>query len=132
MSGIYITPGIPTGGGGGGTSTDVANTSTVPGATVTDALNNVQADLNVAQTVQYIPTAPITLSAGNISDKYIVLPSAPRDKDKTYVNIVHGVAGLYGTDFIITSDDADRRLSWAGLGFDGLLAAGDIMLVAYN
>lgn len=132
MGGIYITPGTPTGGGGGGTSTDVTNASTIPGATVTDALNNVKTDLNVAQTVQYIPNVPITLTAGNILDKFIVLPSAPQDKEKTQLFLVGGIAALYGTDFIVTNDDGGRRLSWDGLELENDLVAGNILIVIHN
>lgn len=132
MAGIYITPGQPTGGGSGGTSTDVDNTSTVPGATVTDALNNIQSGLSVAQTVQYIPNLPIQLTATDISNKYIVLQIAPTDKDKTQLFLVGGIASLYGTDFIVTNDDGGKRLTWAGLGLDGFLEANDTVIIIQN
>lgn len=80
----------------------------------------------------YNAEAPITLNAGDISNKYIILTDAPTDKDKTRVSLINGVDQEYGTDFIVTNDDAGKRLSWNGLNLESLLVSGDILLVSYN
>lgn len=81
---------------------------------------------------QYNVEPVITLSGGDITNKYIVLTGAPTDKPKTRVFLVEGVAQEYTTDFIVTTDDGGKRLSWDGLGLETLLTAGDKLLVSYN
>lgn len=80
----------------------------------------------------YNPESTITLSAGDITNKYVVLTKAPTDKDKTRVFLVEGVAQDYTTDFIVTVDDGGKRLSWDSLGLETLLITGDKLIVSYN
>lgn len=53
--------------------------------------------------------------------KSFTLPSTPADPTDVKMEVLGGVGGTYGVDFIITGN----TFSWAGLGFDGLLASGD-------
>lgn len=74
-----------------------------------------------------------TLSPQNISDKYVVLNVAPPESQRgqTTLNVQGGSSCEYGTSFVITSDDDGKRLSWDGLSLDGLLMAGDTIVVQY-
>lgn len=74
----------------------------------------------------------ITVSAGDITNKYIVLTDAPTDKNRTRLILIGGVPQEYGPDFIVTTDDAGKRLSWDGLALETLLANGDKLLISYN
>lgn len=111
---------------GGGTgdyvASEIGNDSTKPGANVAVVLNNID---------EYIPE-PFTLTIDNIINKYIVLTNAPTDKTKTIIDIVGGCRQYYDIDFTITTDDSGRRLSWSGLGLDGVLVLGDKIIVTYN
>lgn len=128
MAGTYIRIPPAGGGGGGGSSSGVTNASSVPGATVTAALDSLKNQVdNIGQT-QYIPSAPITLSAQNILDKSITLADAPTTPNLTYVFVINGAPGEYGVDFTIVGN----LLSWSGLGFDGVFLAGDKILVVHN
>jgi hypothetical protein len=125
MVGIY-NPGGPS--ATAANSNDVANESTVPGSTVTDALDT----LNSGVITKYIPTAPITLTGTDIANKYIVLPAAPTDKDKTQCTVIGGIMAVYGDDFLVTNDNGGQRFSWDGLTLETLLAEGDQLIITFN
>jgi len=75
----------------------------------------------------------ITLVAGDITNKYVVLSQAPTIKALTQLNVVNGgLPQQNGVDFEITTDDADKRLSWNLLGLESLLEAGDVLVVYFN
>jgi len=74
----------------------------------------------------------ITLSAPDIANKYHVLDLAPFTKENTKLTVVFGPEQLYGTDFVVTSDDTDKRLSWDSLGLDGVLQDGEKIIVCYD
>ena len=80
----------------------------------------------------YNPELTITLSPADIASRYVVLALAPSDKAKTRVTVIGGPAQDYAVDYVITTDNSDRRLSWDGLGLQALLASGDKLLVTYN
>lgn len=80
----------------------------------------------------YKPEPVITLNATNISNKYVVLTEAPTDKNKTRLVVIGGIHQEYAADFVVTADDGGKRLSWSGLGLDGVLEDGDKLLVVYN
>jgi hypothetical protein len=132
----YVRLPIIGGGGGGGTSDDVSNTSDIPGATVTDALNNADADItnivNLQTTTQYVPEPTITITATDITNKYVVLTNAPETKALTQVFIIGGTIQTYGEDFIVTADDSGKCLSWSGLGLETHIAENDMIVVIHN
>lgn len=77
-------------------------------------------------------TDKITLTAGDITNKYVVLSLAPANKPQTQLIVIGGPGQEYSIDFEVTTDNADRRLSWDSLGLDGILEAGDRLIVNYN
>lgn len=81
---------------------------------------------------RFLNTDKVTLVAGDITNKYIVLSEAPADKPQTQLTVIGGPEQEYSVDFEVTTDNADRRLSWNGLGLDGILIAGDRIIVNYN
>lgn len=127
---------IVSGGGGGGTSDDITNLSGVTGSNLTDALNNVDSDvtniINVTTTTQYKPNEPITLTATDISNKYLILAEAPVTKEITQLFVIGGMPQEYGIDFVVTTDDSGKRLSWDGYGLESILSDGDIIIVIHN
>lgn len=69
-----------------------------------------------------------TLSGTDITNKYVTLSGSPTTPSDTILNIVGGVVQNYSTDFTITGS----QLGWNGLALDGMLTAGDILLVQFN
>lgn len=129
-------PIISGGGGGGSTSDDISNLSTVAGSNITQALNVVDSEItnveNLQVDSQYKPNAPYNLTNTDIANKYIILAEAPYDKNKTQVFVVNGLPQEYGVDFVVTTDDGGKRLSWSGLGMESVLTNGDKIIVLYN
>lgn len=80
----------------------------------------------------YVAQPKVTLSAGDIINKFILLDEAPIDKTSTRLTVVGGVPQEYAVDFEVTNDDGGRRLSWSTLGLDGVLESGDILIIEYN
>jgi hypothetical protein len=112
--------------------TQVSNTSSAPGATVSDALDSLQTQANTTQNValatQYKPLEPVELTALDISNKFITLPSTPTNPEKTQLFIIGGTTALYGEDFTVSGNS----LSWNGLGLDGLISAGEFIVILTN
>jgi len=77
-------------------------------------------------------TDKITLVSGDITNKYVVLSLAPSDKPQTQLTVIGGPPQEYSVDYQVTTDNANRRLSWDSLGLDGILIAGDKLIVNYN
>ena len=118
--------------GGGGEASTVTNDSSVPGATVSEALTNLDNDITtvnaLAESTQYIPQPNIELNATDISNKYVTLNSTPTEPEKTTLSIVGGVSQDYGLDFEVIGN----TLSWNGLTLDGELEIGDILVIVIN
>lgn len=85
-----------------------------------------------AGTTEAYTTQTITLNATDIANKYIVLAQAPTDKPQTKLDVVGGIEQQYGVDFQVTTDNANKRLSWNGLGLEALLEDGDTLIISYN
>jgi len=68
-----------------------------------------------------------TLSAGEATAKALTLSATPITAAKTVVDAIGGCGQVYSADFIVVVN----ILSWSGLGLDGILAAGDILRIAY-
>lgn len=77
-------------------------------------------------------TQKFTLTPQNISNKYVLLASAPENATQTRLNIINGVEQNYGVDFEVTADNDGKTLSWASLGLDGVLQAGDTLIITYK
>jgi len=65
------------------------------------------------------------------ANRYLVLTSVPQPPEQVSVAFVKGTEQCYGTDFVMTSDDGNRRLSWDGLGMQSIVEPGDCVLVRY-
>ena len=77
-------------------------------------------------------TDTLTLTATNISNKYIDLTHIPINGVTVDVLPYGGIRQLYTTDFTIITDGADiKRLNWNGLGMESLVAEADIIVVNY-
>ncbi len=73
-----------------------------------------------------------TLSGTDISNKGVVLSSVPTTPADTILLVGGAPAQIYGVDFIINSSiTANKTLSWASLGLDGILASGDQLIVSF-
>lgn len=117
----------PDSGGTGGTTDEILNTSTIAGATATDALNNVST--TIVQ-VQYKPSVPIEISALDITNRYILLSEAPANPDKTIIYIIGAGAQEYGVDFVYLDDaPAGPRVSWNGKALEATLSVGDKLII---
>lgn len=69
-----------------------------------------------------------TLTNTDITNKYVVLSGAPTTANKTVLDVIDGDSQDYGVDYIVTGN----ILSWAGLGLDSVLAAGDKLQIQFN
>lgn len=67
------------------------------------------------------------LSSADISNGFITLPNIPSVASSVCVDVIGGVAQVYGSDFVVSGS----QLSWAGLGMAGTLEAGDRLRVFY-
>jgi hypothetical protein len=72
-----------------------------------------------------------TLTSTDISNKYVLISFAPTDPLMVSLTVVGGSGQDYSIDFISTLDNEGRRVSWSGLGLDGILAAGDTISIEY-
>lgn len=75
----------------------------------------------------------VTLTATDITNGYIDLSVTPDEPQRVVVAIKGAPAQFYGDDFsVITDGTSVRRLSWSGMGLDGVLAEGDKMTVTFD
>jgi hypothetical protein len=70
----------------------------------------------------------IVLTTDDINNKNVKLLNAPIDPQYVTLTIKHGISQINGEDFIVTDD----LLSWNGLGLDGFLEAGDVLIIEYS
>lgn len=74
-----------------------------------------------------------TLTAGDVTNAYVDLAVTPDEPTRVVVSVKGAPGQFYGDDFqVITDGTSVRRLSWAGMGLDGLLVAGDKLTVTYD
>jgi hypothetical protein len=73
-------------------------------------------------------TETIILTQQNIDDKEVTLNSTPMISESVQLTPSGGIPQVNGIDFSVVSN----ILSWDGLGLDGFLQAGDILLVQYK
>lgn len=73
-----------------------------------------------------------TLNGTDITNKYVVLSTVPATAAKTVLLPEGGPNQIYSSDFQVTADDGGKRLSWSGLGLDGILESGEVITVLYS
>lgn len=70
----------------------------------------------------------VTLTATDITNKYITLNFSPKVSQSVSFIPQGGLPQIYGIDFQVISGNL---LSWNGLGLEGFLEAGDVVVVNY-
>lgn len=70
-----------------------------------------------------------TVTPADITAQGFQLNPVPNDITKVFVDIVHGVPQTIGPDFTV---DIAGFLSWAGLGMNGLVISGDVLILSYK
>lgn len=78
--------------------------------------------------VSYFPQPVLELTTIDISNKQITLSRTPTTAEETRVIVVGGINQEYGVDFTVSGD----VLSWNGLGLDGVLEAGDKLIITMD
>jgi hypothetical protein len=73
-------------------------------------------------------TETFTLNSTDISNKYVTLAHSPAVAGNTKMIVDGEGSQLYGIDFTMGTS---VRVSWSGLGLDGVLVSGDIVQVSY-
>lgn len=68
-----------------------------------------------------------TLSAGEIAAKQLTLVQTPIVPSEILVDTASGTINVFSVDFTVSGN----VVSWSGLGFDGLLSAGDVLRFHY-
>jgi hypothetical protein len=68
-----------------------------------------------------------TLSATDITNKYVTLANTPFQSSKVILDIISGSAQEYGVDYYSTTN----QVNWDSMTLDGLLASGDRLRVIY-
>lgn len=71
-----------------------------------------------------------TLSATDITNKYVVLSDNPTNDNLTIVFFI--LEHKYNDDYVITADDGGKRLSWDGKGLETIILAGDELTVIFD
>jgi hypothetical protein len=69
-----------------------------------------------------------TLSGAEITAKALTLIQTPTTPTEVVVSVYQGSVAFYATDYTVSG----TTLSWTGLGFDGLLAAADKLVIEYH
>ena len=70
----------------------------------------------------------LVLTSDDINNKNVKLLNTPADSQYFTLTIKHGISQINGEDFIVTGD----IVSWNGLGLDGFLEVGDVLIVEYS
>lgn len=74
-----------------------------------------------------------TLSASNISNKYVDLIAAPLTPSLARLAVAGAPTLDNGIDYAIITNGVDlRRLSWSGYGLDGILEENDKLTIEYD
>lgn len=102
-------------------SDDVTNDSTIPGATVTNALDWLTS--GIVKQYNHI------LTAGDITAKGFVLPQPPANLLRVIMRVRGAPDQKVGVDFQAIFDGTIR---WPGFPLDGVLSTGDIVEVFYT
>ena len=74
---------------------------------------------------------PFTLSATDVTNKYITLPAQPYQPGSVKLVMHGGGSMVYGEDFQMDGTTPER-LTWAGLDLDGIVSTGDKGIVHFD
>ena len=74
---------------------------------------------------------PFTLSATDVTNKYITLPAQPYQPASVKLIMHGGGAMIYGEDFQMDGT-IPERLTWAGLDLDGIVSTGDKGIIHFD
>lgn len=75
----------------------------------------------------------VVLDAAAITNGYVDLSVTPDEPARVTVQVKGAPAQYYGDDYsVITDGTSVRRLSWSGMGLDGLLVEGDKITVTFD
>lgn len=80
-----------------------------------------------ADAVASRPQEQVVLTGGDIAAKQITLANTPLNASAVRLTVYGGPEQAFGIDFSVTG----TTLTWNGLGLDGLLVAGDRLLIDY-
>jgi hypothetical protein len=72
-------------------------------------------------------TIKIIVTEEMVTNKQISLGFVPLHPDKVALEFVNGTKQLYGIDFIFIAETA--AVAWTGLGLDGFIEQGDVLLL---
>jgi len=78
-----------------------------------------------------VNTETRTVTITEATNKYLVLQYTPKYANQVSIEIEGAVGQFYGSDYTVTSDDGGKRLSWVGLGLDGLISMNDKITIIY-
>jgi len=92
-----------------------------------DLTNRIDTAVSTKASKDGLQTIVHTIVPAESITKSFTLPFIPADPTDVIMDVVGGIDGTYGVDFIITGD----TFSWSGLGFDGLLGSGDVVRLVY-
>jgi hypothetical protein len=70
-----------------------------------------------------------TITLTDVLNQFAIVTNIPASAVKTKVEVVEGQPADYGIDYIV--DPVLKKIDWAGLGLDGILAAGDKLRITY-
>lgn len=100
-------------------------------AMLTDAVNAQYVDSSIdGSSVRTVEVEHHTLVAQDLTNKYVTLGFPVSAVNEVSLAIATGPQQIAGTDFEIDNINTDR-LTWDSLGLDGLLEAGDTLVVVY-
>lgn len=69
-----------------------------------------------------------TLTGTDITNGYVTLSASPSTANLTVLQVIGGPVQAYGDDFTVSG----AQLSWSSLFLDGVLVAGDKLIVQFN
>ena len=104
-------------------ASEVINDSSVPGADVAEALDNLSGQSSVGAPFE----DDFTLTSAQLASKAVYLTNTPRAGTPVTVRIGDAGVNLENKDFKVTGS----TLSWSGLTLDGVLDEGDRLVVLY-
>jgi hypothetical protein len=94
---------------------------------VSGVTSNIQNQINTLSSGTYKVNL-FTLSSTDITNGYVTLSTAPITAANTILTVIGGPMQDYSIDYTVSG----TQLSWSGLGLDGILTAGDKLVVQFE